>query len=63
MTITINYFQKPAPDYAPRKPLTLYNVDAVVGSGVNKIEVRFIFADDRPVHDHVASVTVKPEVE
>lgn len=63
MTITINYQQKAAPGYTPRKPLTLHNVDAVVGKGVRMIEVRFIFTDNRPTHDHVASVSVQPEMD
>lgn len=62
MTITINYYQQASPGYTPHKPLTLHNVDAVVDKGVNMIEVRFMFTDNRPTHDHVASVTIKPQM-
>lgn len=63
MTITINYTQKPAPGYVPRKAVTLHNVDAVCDKGVRMVEVRMQFSDHRPTHDHVASVSVIPERE
>lgn len=63
MTITINYRQQPAPGYVPRKPVTLHNVAAVHDKGVRAVEVRMLFTDNRPTHDHVASVSIQPETE
>jgi len=63
MTITINYRQQPTDGYTPRKPVTLHNVAAVVDKGINSVEVRMLFNDNRPTHDHVASVNIKPETE
>lgn len=59
MTITINYKQSPS----PRKAVTLHNVEAVYSKGVGAVEIRMMFTDDRPLHEHVASVSVTPERE
>ena len=63
MTITINFVQKPAPGYTPRKALTLCNVESVSDKGVRAVEVRMQFTDPRVLYDHVASVSVQPERE
>jgi len=63
MTITINYSPKPAPGYVPRRAVTLHNVSAVYTKGVHQVEVRMMFTDTRPTHDHVVSVLLKPETE
>ena len=60
MTVTINYLQRPSPGYTPRRAVTLHNVDAVIDKGPRAVELRMMFTDHRPTHDHVASVAVKP---
>ena len=61
MTVTINYKQQAAPGYTPRRPVTLHNVDKVVSKGPHTVELHLMFTDHRPTHDHVASVSVKPD--
>lgn len=63
MTITINYMPQPAPGYTPRKAVTLFNVESVTGAGPRMVKVRMMFADNHTTHDHVASVSVKPDTE
>ena len=63
MTITINFLQTFNGRIPPRKPVTLYNVDAVVDKGIRMVEVRMTFSDHRPTYDHVASVTIVPDKE
>lgn len=63
MTITINYSPHHAPGYTPRKAVTLHNVAAVHDKSVGAVEVRMMFADAHPTHDHVVSVVIIPEKE
>ena len=63
MTITINYLPQIAPGYTPRKSLTLHNVESVHAKGIRAVEVRLMFTDARPTHDHVASVSVRPDTD
>ena len=61
MTVTINYNPRPSAGYTPRKALTLHNIESVHAKGVSAVELRMMFTDARPTHDHVVSVSVRPE--